>query len=277
MKPITTEFLIVVRCHEFPGHVLDTIEAVWHWTDAGATMVVAAVDNSQTLANMLNKHGVRTWVSEKRHGWGVGLFGMWWASLEYFGRSIKYQYAISIDYDTLFINRGLEDKTRTLCEGGKVGIIGGVRDRNERWVKAYSDNRAQIEKAWGFSTKGYQEGHTVLGAFMAMTPEFLGEAKKRGFLNNAILWNAAGYCRLPDDVLLSILCESCGYRLVSAEPWGRLYWRMPVDPQGMEKKGVIVFHPTKIRPELGKSGIETKVREYFRGKRGACADDTSEK
>jgi hypothetical protein len=79
---------------------------------------------------------------------------------------------------------------------------------------------------------------------------------------------ASDYTTIADDHLLPILVRKTGLEIVDIASFADCRWRATHEPQGLEKEGVYIFHPSKLVPGAESSAADLRVRNYFRRLRG---------
>ena len=102
---------------------------------------------------------------------------------------------------------------------------------------------------------------------MTLTRALIDKMTERGMMGKPFT-NAKKYTHIADDHLLPIFVRMCGLDIVNTREWAECRWHARRDPRGLEKKGVRVFHPTKLTPHNKAKSTDIEVRNYFRKLRG---------
>lgn len=265
------DLLIVIRCCNEPvSFVIDTYQAAQHHT-SDSTDVVFAVDgdNPQFSRKLISLFGGdRVYVGSRRWGWGAGLFSLLIESYLHFRTKYNFHHFQSIDYDTLYLGGGADKMVLDHITSPEVGLLGCYRRRNEHWEAIFLRERKKFEQVFGQVPISYMPGEGVQGGMMTLTASLLYEMEKRYMFVPPFL-NAKKFTHIADDHLLPIFVRMCGLDIVDVSEFACCNWKASDDPRGMEKKGVKVFHPTKLRPNNKNKSTEIEIRNYFRKKRNA--------
>jgi hypothetical protein len=191
-------------------------------------------------------------------------------SVKWAESQFRYSHFLSIDYDTLFIGPGVDDLLLNHIDSPKVGLVGEYNARNVHWATIFTRDSSKIKGHCGAIPRSYREGEGLQGGFMTLTRSFIDELKKRKMLEPPFS-HAKSFTSVADDHLVTLFCRMCELEIVQVGPWAHVRWQLGTEPTGLEKKGVKVFHPTKIRPDNRDRKAELQVRNYYRKLRGQGA------
>ena len=267
-KDESSDLLICIRCHAHPRLIADTIDAVQMYTNPSATKLICAVDGRPQVATKLERIlPGHVYCSSQSWGWGAGLYGLLAESILWASSRWKFSHFLSIDYDTLFIADDVDEFLLSLITDPKIGLIGEYNSRNVHWEKIFSDERRTIKKVLGSIPRGYRPGEGVQGGMMLLTRTLL-DALQKGLMLQPPFANAKEWTRLADDHLITLFCRRCGLEIAQVAAGACVRWHLDRDPIGLEKSGIRVFHPTKIRPGYTDPNVEKTVRNYYRHLRG---------
>jgi len=266
--PQKYDLLICLRCHEYPDFVADTIDSVKCFTNKNTTKIMAAVDGNKRLAEFLKPilPGA-VFMSESRHGWGVGLYTLFAEALVWAEERFEFSHLMSIDYDTLFIAPGVDQAALALIDAPDIGIVGNYESNNKRWKTQFRADREKIVEYLGSIPKTYKHGEGVQGGSFVTTRAFINKMNKFGMFKPPYS-QAKVFTSLADDHLILLYMRMCGLRPRSYGPDFSINWDLIGDPFTLIKDGVKAFHPTKIRACSRDKGPEYEVRNYYRNLRG---------
>ena len=176
---------------------------------------------------------------------------------------------MTIDYDTLFLNKGVDSYFLGLITSEKVGLIGRYNPNNVHWKAVFEKQKPSLQKVLGTIPKDYIPGEGVQGGAFMITTAGTQALAKNGFLSSPKK-EAKYYTSIADDHLISLVIRSCGLSVIDGRSKMDCQWKASRDPRGVEKKGVLVFHPIKLSSafQAQHRGTEIEVRNYFRRIRG---------
>jgi hypothetical protein len=200
-------------------------------------------------------------------GWGAGLYGLLAESIVWSRQLWQYSHFLSIDYDTLFIGSGVDEVLLNQITDLSIGLIGEYTVRNTHWFEIFNRDKVRIQEKLGPIPRSYREGEGIQGGVMVLTNTLLLEMERRGMLSPPFS-TAKTFTGIADDHLLPLFCRMCGLEIAQIGETVYAKWQLDRDPVGLEKKGVKVFHPTKLRPDCRDRNAELRIRNYFRGLRG---------
>ena len=271
MTPPLVDLVVCIRCHDYPSLVADTFDSL-QWSCGSTTAIMLAVDGRPPFAETMRKWlGCDVFCSDRRWGWGVGLYGLLADAIRYAHSRYGVTHFLSVDYDTLALRKGADAYLLHLVDNEDIGLIGHHNVDNKRWAEVYEQDKSKIIKTWGPAPPTYIPGEGIQGGCFLTSTSMQEQMIKLGMLSEPYR-TAAPVTTLPDDHLVTLLCRMCGLRIVEAGKGMCVQWRAATDPRGLEDKGVFWFHPTKLRPENPQKEAELKIRNYFRGKRGRRGD-----
>ena len=264
------DLLITIRCHAYPKLIEDTIEAVQKYTNPKITKLVCAVDGQPQVAKQLNRIlPGDVYCSDTKWGWGAGLYGLLAESIVWSTARWKFSHFLSIDYDTLFIGKGVDEFLLNLITDPEIGLIGEYNAHNVHWDKIFKVEKSAIKSTLGSIPRTYRPGEGVQGGLMLLTNSLLQKLSEKKMFEPPFS-TAKLVTRIADDHLVTLFCRMCGLEIVQVPEEAHIRWQLDCDPVGLEKKGILVFHPTKVRPGRLSTSLEKGVRNYYRGLRG-CA------
>ena len=265
------DLIVCVRCHQDPTLIADTVDAARYHTDPDTTVVMAAVDGFPKLADRLeNGCHIPTYCSKRRNGWGAGLFTLLMESIFWAWERYGHCHFMTIDYDTLFINPGVDDYILGLIDSPEIGLIGKWIPDNARWAETYHRERGKIESIVGKVPDTYIPGEGCQGGCMTLTQALITALKNNHYFAFPRLL-AKNWTTIADDHLISLVCRVLGLDIVhGGNVKLNCNWKAACDPRGLERKGCLVFHPIKIVTAFGNYNRNTdmEIRNYFREKRG---------
>ena len=249
--------------------MLDCLDSVKWATDPATTQICAAVDANPALAQRLRDCHIPTYLSPIKRGWGVGLFSMLMDSILWAKQQWGDTHFMTIDYDTLFLNKGVDSYFLGLIDSERVGLIGRYNPNNVHWKDVFGKQRQSIEKALGPIPKDYIPGEGVQGGAFCCTAAGIQALAQNGFLS-PLKKEAKRYTSIADDHLIPLVTRYCGKSVVDGRSKMDCQWKASRDPRGVEKKGILVFHPIKLSSafQAQHRGTEIEVRNYFRRIRG---------
>ena len=266
---MTPDLFVCIRCHEDPTLVLDTYDAAMEYTDRKQTLVFCSVDGNQALAERLMACNVPTYCSKQRHGWGAGLFELLMKTVHWATDRFGSAHFLSIDYDTLFLNPGVDDYYLDAVDDIDIGIAGKYIGQNKHWEKTFYREKARIEQRFGPVPTTYLPGEGVQGGGFMMTVSMIEALRGSGFMRSPNR-DIRTYTTMADDHFAALICRYLNLDIVDVGPKVHCSWKAYRDPRGVEKKGAIVFHPIKIVNAYGPYSRSTDIemRNYFRTLRG---------
>jgi hypothetical protein len=268
------DLLIVIRCYE-KEHIdflIDTYDAI-NFSITPRTKVVFAVDGGSIKfqEKMIRFFGASNlYFSQTHWGWGTGLFCLMLESIQYFQQKIAFNHFMSVDYDTLFINKNVDSQILNEIKNEKFGLLGVRRQKNEHWGQIYRAEKEKFIQTFGNPGSSYYEGEGVQGGAMILTKTLLQAMEQRNMFNPPYTI-AKKYTTIADDHLLPIFVRMCNLDIVDITKFAACYWHAQCDPRGLEKRGISIFHPTKLKPNNKNRSTEIEIRNYFRKIR-SCAD-----
>lgn len=260
--------VVVLRCHQWPRLILDTVETVFEFCTT-MPLVVLSIDNRPQVREdvLRNFPQLDVYCSTRSWGWGPGLYGLLADTIKWLDTKYTYDALVSIDYDTYFIAPGVD---RVLLDRYKnsttVGLVGGHVPKSANWSDRFQRSRKEIEKILAIP-KEYIPGESVLGCFMWLTGIGLQRLRENGFLDDPYR-DICGKIDLADDPWLALLIRACGLGIEGCRDVGHFAWRLAVGYRGFLKEGMKVFHPTKVNRDKSGWKLELDCRNYFRSLRG---------
>lgn len=258
------DLLICIRCYKHTTLTLDCLDAAQWATDPHTTKVVCAVDHDDRLYQFLQRvvDPERVYQSPVHWGWGAGLFSLLILSIEHFQNLYNFSHFLSIDIDTLFIQKEADLRILNFVTDEDIGMVGHYFPQNLHWAEVYRREERQFKEAFGKVPDTYIPGEGVQGGCMLLTQSFISAMKMRGMFGFPFR-EAKNYTKIADDHLLPIFCRMCRKSIVDAYPTIHSEWRMTSNPTRFGSE-VVVFHPTKIRPGWDGRPVDLQVRNHFR-------------
>lgn len=263
---------VVLRCHDFPNLIKDTLHSVYHYLND--PIVLLAIDDPQglkgDLAHTIVEEFPKIWVmyNYRKWGWGPGLYNQILESHKYLKVREKFNHLLSIDYDTLFINYGIESEILNLVsKDPNAGLLGYHYPRGiASWGRVYNNERLSFDQHLKCSNLQYKPGESVSGGFMLFTNKYFEEVDRRNYDKNE--WsNVKNWTAMADDALSTLVCRACGLSVVDTSKIGYTIWTMDKDPLSLSSFGYKVMHPTKLRGNVSGhlyENSDSMVRNYYR-------------
>lgn len=252
--------------------VIDSFQAAEHCCSPEIKVVIA-VDGPVTKYSE-KVHSLfgadRVYLSTRHWGWGAGLFSLLVNSISYFRTRFEFNHFCSIDYDTLFISENAGKLLLDSIQNDNVGLIGCHGKRNDHWKEIFNKSRESFISTFGDPGPKYITGEGVQGGTLLLTNTLLREMEQRNMFNPPYSV-ARNHTCIADDHLLPIFVRMCGLEIQDISKFASCYWNVKCDPRGLEKKGIAIFHPTKLRANNKNRSTEVEIRNYFRKLRG-CQD-----
>lgn len=263
------DLVVCVRCHKYPSLIVDTVQSIKWATDPDRTAVMLAVDGRPKLADRMKKllPSVPVYCSGKKWGWGPGLYGLLVESILWAGDEWHFSHFMSVDYDTLMIGEEADRAVLGAMNIPMLGLLGSHCVDNAHWRKVFNKEKDYFEKSFGSVPDTYTPGEGVQGGCLVLTEALIRALSGRGMFSN-LFKNVRKYTSIADDHLLPIFTRMCGLGIRNIKSIARCEWKASRDPRGLENEGVVLFHPTKIKPGNKSMTTEVQVRNYFRAIRG---------
>ena len=263
------DLVVRVRCHTDPMKILDTLDSAQWSCDKNHTQVFAAVDNVRKVAEQLSRCRFFPIYNSKTHyGWGAGLWTLLVEAIEFAEETWKFSHFLSVDYDTLFLAKGVDQSMLDRITSESVGLVGAHILDHEHWRSVFQREKKQIERAIGVTIpKLYTPGEGLQGGAMLITRSLINELKRKEFFTGPARF-AKKFTSITDDHLISLFCRYCNLDIQDAGPFCNAKWEATEDPRGLEKLGVRLFHPIKLKPKGCGDRTEWGIRNYFRTLRG---------
>jgi hypothetical protein len=249
---------------------MDTIDSVESYTGP-KTKVMCAVDAVPTLADKMKEllhDETRVHCSPQKRGWGAGLYTLLVEAMEHAEKMWPgFGHFMSIDYDTLFIGPEADRLLLDLIRRDTIGLIGRRALTNTHWQNVYEQEKERFWEIFGRPPDSYIPGEGVQGGGFILTRAGIDHMKARGMFA-APYRRAKQHTHIADDHLIPIFIHICGLEVLDCHKYLHCKWKASRDPRGLEQKGVLVFHPTKLRPNNKNRKTEVEIRNYFRRLRG---------
>lgn len=265
---MTYDLVICIRCHTQPELVADTISSVRAFTNPATTRLMIGVDaNNKALAHALASSVDGVWVSARSCGWGAGLYTLLNASLLYAIQRWSFSHFMSIDYDTLFIDPGVDAAALSRIDNLDIGLVGHFERNSKRWATCFQRDKVKIERVLGEVPTDYYPGEGVQGGCFVMTRSLINALTREKMLQPP--WTEPkAFTTLADDHIIPLYCRYCGLQIQTLSKQFYLRWQLDKDPCSLHAAGVLAFHPTKVKPGRGGTAVEIGVRNYYRKRRG---------
>jgi len=259
--------VVVLRCHQWPMLVLDTVETVFTYC-LSMPLVVLSIDNNPAvrLPTLERFPQVEVFCSQQQWGWGSGLYGLLADTIKWVDKQYTYDALVSIDYDTYFIARGIDTLLLERYADTDIGLAGGYVGDSANWRSRYYKSREEVTKILDVPNT-YTPGESVLGCFMWLTKQGVQGLREHKFLDDPYR-DIRGKIDLADDPWLALLVRCAGFGIESCRDLGYFAWRTSLGYQRFLAKGLRVFHPTKVNRDVPGFAEEIKCRNYFRRLRG---------
>lgn len=264
------DLMVCIRCHTHLDLVLDTAASVRANTDPENTIVTFAVDGgcSAFAAELTNAVGSDLiHVSGRRRGWGAGLWTLLAESITEFDRRFRFLHFQSIDYDTLYLAPGADKAVLDRINEPSIGLLGVHCKNNQHWYQVIDKQKKRLVEKLGPFPPNYVWGEGVQGGCMTLTRSCIEAMYDRRLLEPP-LSEARKYTHVADDHLITLFTKMCNHTIVDVSSFAKCTWTAQGDPRGIEKKGILIFHPTKMSPHNKTRFADLRVRNYFRLLRG---------
>ena len=266
------DLIICIRCHQWSDLVLDTIEAIEHYTDPETTLVTCAVDrNNLALAKTLDARiPGRVFCSTNSWGWGAGLYGLLVESILWLEEHFNYQHFMTVDYDTYFIGHGADHHILNKIDAPDIGVIGAYKKRENRWAAIFRRDEDRIKMMLRRPIPSdYMAGEGVQGGCFLMTRGLIQQLACQGFFERPAS-TPNEFTGLADDHLILLYMRMVGMRVVpyAADDGMCVEWELTRNAFDLDKEGIKVFHPTKIRAANRNKTVDYQVRNHYRKLRG---------
>lgn len=265
------DLVVCIRCHEQPDFVMDAADSVLWSVSSDTTKLMFAVDQNRKLAQTLkDKLHLPVTCSVKRYGWGAGLYGLLVEAIVFAEKEIGFRHFLSIDYDTLFLQKGADEALLSLIDDPVIGLLGQLTPPNPHWKGVFELQQRILAEMLVKIPSAYIPGEGVSGSCMMLTASGIEGLRRGGFLEAKFRDIVDRGISLADDHLIPIFIRACGLGIKDTRPHTQCTWFAVGDPYGLEETEVKVFHPAKLVPPLRcpQRKDELKVRNYFREKRG---------
>lgn len=265
------DLLICVRCHRWADLILDTVDSIQAHTDRKTTRVVCAVDGGsgnvpQVLAQAMGEANV--YAARNHYGWGAGLQALLLESMEEFGRRFRYEHFMSVDYDTYFIQKGVDEALLNHIIDPSIGLLGNYTACNHHWAAVLERCRGNLISRFGAIPRTYSVGEGVQGGGFIVTRRGRDEFRKRGMYAGP--WaNPQQFTTIADDHLITLYTRYAGLEVAALnDEKFHFTWRATGDPKRFAGGSVMAFHPTKVGS--GSNAVETErpIRNFYRNLRG---------
>lgn len=256
-------FTIVIRAHDYPAAVLDSWQAVRRLCPDSRVLI--AVDANEGLARQLQAFGIppsTIMVSEHHWGWGIGLFCMLLETIMWCNHT---DHLVSLDYDSLIIAKGLEERLNGLIKGN-TGLLGVRRKDNPRCRDILRLERTFFQDRFFTIPDDYCYGEDIQGGCFCLTSQMI-VAMKVHHVFAPPYTKAHRFTKLTDDYFLPLLCRHLRLDVVDTSAFMDCQWKAVRSPCGLEREGIIAIHPVKYSSNPLGTG-ELAVRNYFREQRG---------
>lgn len=262
MKSQHYDLLICMRCHDFLDDVLDTSESVLWSVDKSQTKLVYAVDkvHNEFISRIVALKKQDVYVAHRKWLWGVGLFGLLCAAVAHYSRFISFSHFMTIDYDTLFLKKGVDTEVLKHITDPRIGMLGVERD-GLRWETVLRSQQRSLSSVLGHNVGQLKVATSLQGGFMTLTQSLLHDFAKTGILRN--YEQITSVTQVADDYLTPYIARLHGFKIVNLSSIAQCTWKMSKDPRGLEKQGIYVFHPIKVRSRKHVQH-EQELRKYFR-------------
>lgn len=237
------DLAILVRCHDYPEFVLDTVDALFYHCTTCPLIVVSA-DRNESICKYVKKHypQVVCYSSSTRYGWGAGLYTLWCETIDHIDKlGYKYRHVMSVDYDAVPIRRGADEILLQYMD--RHGLVGRMND-GSHWMYLIQKSIKKLN-SMGFSFIDKSFSKSILGAVMCMSEDFVKAMKSKKLLDPP-LCRLKDFIKVTDDAWFSTLCQVLGFELCDIRKHGEIHWRGAVRPSvALSNKSIYWYHPTK--------------------------------
>lgn len=269
--------VVVIRCHEFPEFVADTVDAVRFYCDVDP-LIVVSVDRNKRIEETMRKAypNILYYTSPNNCGWGGGLFRLFCEVVSWLCREKKISFDVlwNIDYDLIPIAPGWDTHfTKRFTTDSRVGQLGRYNPNSAHWKRRVRQSLVKLKKTFADHgkqwPKDYSPGSHVAGACGIFKGSCIAQMLSMGLLDRPFS-DLGETCKLADDPMLSLMVYAAGYTFREMGEKAYIKWRMEEDYKQIPARGFMMYHPTKLVPGNGpyNARMELDCRNFFRRLRG---------
>ena len=261
------EYLVCIRCHDYLDFVVDTYQAALHFLDLKRTRIVIAVDNNRSFCKALRGVLKNTDISDadifitsSRRSWGAGLFTLLLESIAHFSSIHSFKHFVSMDYDALLLDTGLETRLDFAATHEAIGLVGCHTFVNPHCKTILRKEKASFTRIFGSFPTKYNIGESIQGGCFCITDLMLKAMYEKGLFQEPYL-NAYQHTKMTDDYLVPYIARICELNISDAINFMQCTWKAKEDPRSL--RPVIVYHPMKFASRA----YDVEVRNHFRSRR----------
>ena len=249
--------------------VCDTVDSIRCNSNSSRTKVLIIVDhNPSSYEALLKIYGPEVVINASCRYNIPNLFGLLLETLEHVISRWGYVHFLSMDYDAYFLQPKADEALLNLVTKPTAGLYGLYEPQNWNWSPLVKNRRAIIREWLGAFPKGYTSGEMCQGGCYLLTAMALKLFHEAGFLSNPKWKKFSLATGMWDDPVVGLLVRHLGLSIEDATPVLQSYYQSPCRPQGLERKGVFIYHPIKVDNKGNGKPKEIKTRNYFRKLRG---------
>jgi len=264
---------VTIRCHLWPGLVLDTLSAIFR-NSTTTPLVGIASDHNQSLAAAVQKRfpQVKCYVSAENWKWGAGLYGLMSETILFLDslKDVTYEHFLTIDYDTLPIGRGWDEVLLNAIEKNPAhGLFGSHIYASPNWAARYWEAESVIRDIFASRglkapPKSYIPGESCLGGMMALSRVCLNRMRDLR-LFDAPFRDIRGRTKLVDDPWTALLVRATGceiFDLKSFRDYCFISYQSAGEWRSYVRRGLKIFNLGEL--SRGDKTGEIVCRNHFR-------------
>lgn len=269
--------VVMIRCHEFPEFVADTVDAVRYYAEQ-EPLIVVTVDRNERIEKAMRPAypNLLYFTSQSNCGWGGGLFRLFCEAITWLcnEKRISFDVLWNIDYDLIPIAPKWDTFFTKRFQGSpRVGQLGRYNPNSTYWKRRMRQQLARLKKTFRDHRKqwprNYSTGDHVAGACGVFKGQCVAQMLSMGLLERPFR-DLGAVCSLADDPLLSLMTAAAGYEFKEMGAKAYIKWRMQEDYKTIPSQGFYIYHPTKLVPGNGPYSAQNELqcRNFFRKLRG---------
>lgn len=268
--------VVLIRAHEFPEFVADTVDAVRYYA-AGNPLIVVTVDRNERVEKYMRQvyPDLMYYTSQSDCGWGGGLYLLFCEAVRWLtrDRNITFDVLWNIDYDLIPVGHGWDTFFLERFDAPYIGQLGKHNPNSSFWKRRMRQQLRKLKHVFDENgvqwPKNYDVGDHVAGACGLFKGRCISQMLAMGLLDPP--FDKLGIdCKIADDPMLSLMVLAAGYQFREIGNKAFIKWRMETDFRQIPRQGYLLYHPTKLVPGNAPYSAKTELacRNYFRSLRG---------